>query len=247
MNRIYLFRMMLPLFLCLGCMFANLSAYAATMESDEPSVLANWKATASKTAVGNQLQQLLASTTTIIRSDTRNKQALYLRGYLYGVIGCTGYAIADLTRAIEMDPSFAAAYTERGICYMDLKNYERAKYDLDVAIRLAPCSGDARLAHGKLMLELDKPSIAANDFRACQLSTVRFVPALPGELPSNYYNAPEYYLGVCDESTGHMDSALKHYKAAVRTPRLGGAGYIKRYSDQPLDVAARISMLELAP
>ncbi len=220
---------------------------SAAIESDENSTLANWKNTAKQTAVGSQLLEILQSTSVVIRTEPRHKQARYLRGYLYGIIGCTASAVTDLTRAIELDPTFAAAYTERGICFMDTKNYDKARADLDRAIALNPCSADARFAHGKLMLELDKPSIAAADFRACQTSTLRFTPALPGELPANYYNAPEYYLGVCDEAMGRTDAALKHYKAAVKTPRLGGSGYIKRYSDQPLDAAARVSMLELTP
>lgn len=168
-----------------------------------------------------------------------------MRGYLYGIIGCTGYAIGDLSAAIRVDPSYGKAYTERGICYMDLKMYQQAKADLDRAISLCPDSADARFAHGKLMLEMERPHSAETDFRACQNSACKFQPALPGELPANYFNGPDYYLGVCCEAEGKTDAALRYYKAAAKSKPLGGSGYIKRYSDQPLDAAFRVSRLEV--
>lgn len=226
--------------------FATATPMAAALgePTDETTIITNWKNTARQTAVGSKLVDILQSTSSVLKTTPNHKQARYLRGYLYGIIGCTSSAIADLSKAIDLDRSFAPAYTERGICYMDMKDYEHARADLERAIALNPNSGDARLAHGKLMLELDKPSLAAGDFRACQMTAVKFTPALPGELPGNYYNAPEYYLGVCDESMGRLDAALKHFKSATKTPKMGGAGYIKRYSDQPLDAASRVSMME---
>ncbi len=215
------------------------------INANELSILNAWMKTASKTAVGNDLLNVLSGANKSLQSNSKNTRALYLRGYLYGIIGCTRSAITDLSKAIEVDPGNAQAFTERGICYMDLKAYDRAKSDLERAMMLNPYSGDARFAHGKLMLELDRPAAAESDFRACQSSVLKFTPALPGELPANYYNGPDYYLGVCSEAEGKLDSALKHYKSASKTRHMGGIGYIKRYSDQPLDTAARVSRLEL--
>lgn len=232
------------LFIC-----SSLPASALEQESaGEAALLSSWKAKAKESTVGNQLIAILNSTSYAIKSGSGLKQSLkqsfYLRGYLFGIIGCTYSALADLNKALEIDPSYAAAYTERGICYMDLKNYEKARDDLNRALSLNPYSGDARLARGKLMLELDKPQAAENDFRCCLSASTRFTPALPGELPANYYNAAEYYLGVCEEAVGRPDSALKHYKAASKSRLMGGSGYIKRYSDQPLDASYRASRLE---
>ncbi|MBX9689111.1 MAG: tetratricopeptide repeat protein [Candidatus Obscuribacterales bacterium] len=218
------------------------SSSVAQAQSQEFATLQAWKASARNSAVGNQLLAVLNAQNAALAVNPKNKNALYMRGYLFGIIGCTSSAIGDLSKAIELDPNFAAAYTERGICYMDLKNYDRAKVDLERAMRLAPDSGDARFAHGKLMLEQEKPSIASADFRSCQSGFCRFSPVLPGELPANYYNGPDYYLGVCDEMMGRQEEALKHYKVASR--QKAGTGYIKRYSDQPLDASYRVSKLE---
>ncbi len=221
----------------------------STASSDEKvnelSILNSWRESASKTSVGNDLIKVLNTSSVLIKQNPSNKKALYMRGYLYGIIGCTGYAIGDLSAAIRLDPTYGPAYTERGICYMDLKMYEQAKADLDRAISLSPSSADARFAHGKLMLEMDRPHSAETDFRACLNNACKFQPALPGELPANYYNGPDYYLGVCCEAEGKTDAALRYYKAAAKSKPLGGSGYIKRYSDQPLDAAFRVSRLEV--
>lgn len=224
------------------CLAVVLPPGGHAQEYSEASTFSQWKESAKKTAVGNQLLNLLSSTTAVLNYSPKHKQSLYLRGYLYGTIGCTDSAIADLSKAINADPNFAAAYTERGICYMDLKNYTQAKADLDRAVMLNPRSGDARFARGKLLLEMNRASSALSDLNACQALT--FTPALPGELAANYYGAPEYYLGACYEALERPDFALRYYKASMRTPRLGGSGYIHRYSDQPLDAKHRVALFE---
>ena len=47
-------------------------------------------------------------------------------------------AISDLTQLISIQPSFAGAYYERGICYKALKNYETAIKDFNKLIELDP-------------------------------------------------------------------------------------------------------------
>lgn len=251
MNRWTLFHLkvvaILLAWICLGAR-AAFSANTSDLASETPSELStlnSWMENAKKTAVGNDLLKVLNTSTILLKQNPQNKRASFMRGYLYGIIGCTGYAIADLSKAIEDDPSLAAAYTERGICYMDLKMYSRAKPDLDKAISLNPYSADARFAHGRLMLEMDRPQAAESDFRACQNSACKFSPVLPGELPANFYNGVEYYLGVSCEAQGKLDAALRYYKAAAKTKTTGGSGYIKRYSDQPLDASLRASKIEV--
>lgn len=221
------------------------TANTADETASDLSVLNTWMEGASKTTVGNDLLKVLNTSTIALKQNPNNAKASFMRGYLYGVIGCTGFAIADLSKAIQDSPSYAAAYAERGICYMDLKMYERAKSDLERAISLNPYSADARFAHGKLMLEMDKPQLAETDFRACKNSACKFTPVLPGELPSNYYNGVDYYLGVSCEAQGKLDAALQHFKSSAKTKAMGGSGYIKRYSDQPLDASYRVSKIEI--
>lgn len=234
---------MLP-FLCAALAPLGLQPATAAENRAEMGMLDQWKTNAKTTQVGTKLLDILTASNMTLKFNPLDKHALYMRGYLYGVVGCTNSAIEDLTKAIQVDPSFASAYTERGICFMDLKDWARARQDLDRAVQLNPRSGDALFARAKLWLENEKPYMAMNDLRNCQLSVMKWSPALPGELPGNYYNAPDYYMAQCYEALGNHDEALRYYRAAQRQPRLGGSGYIHRYSDQPLDTKVRVSILE---
>lgn len=212
--------------------------------ANESDTYRNWQATAKTTQLGQQLLNMMNAVSRSISVNPADKYSLFRRAYLYGTIGCTESALTDLTRVIAIDPNFAAAYTERANCYMDLKNYERALFDLNRAIVLDPRSGDALYTRGRLMLLMNKPSLALNDLRRSQSSECKFVPALPGELPANHYDAADYYLGVAYEAMDKKDDAIRHFQASLKTPRLGSVGFIHRYADQPLDAKYRVSMLE---
>lgn len=212
--------------------------------ANESDTFRTWQATAKTTQLGQQLLTMMNAVSRAISVNPSDKYSLFRRAYLYGTIGCTESALADLTRVIAIDPNFAAAYTERANCYLDQKNFERALFDLNRAIVLDPRSGDALYTRGRLMLLMNKPSLALNDLRRSQRSECRFAPALPGELPANHYDATDYYIGVAYEAMDKKDEAIRHYQASLKTPRLGTVGFIHRYADQPLDAKYRVSMLE---
>jgi tetratricopeptide (TPR) repeat protein len=47
-------------------------------------------------------------------------------------------AIVDFTEAIKLDPKYAPAYRDRGICYTVKKKYDEALADLNEYIKLRP-------------------------------------------------------------------------------------------------------------
>ena len=57
------------------------------------------------------------------------------RGLAYGMMGKSDLAIADLTMAIRLDPTWAMAYASRGGVYLFASDYDRAIADCDEAIR----------------------------------------------------------------------------------------------------------------
>jgi len=236
-------------FMCAGItsisIFCGPGCLALT-ETDkyEGKVLQQWKTTAKTTAVGKELLRLLELANGNLAYDPRDKASLYQRAYLLGTIGCTQSALADLTRLIQLDPRNAAAYKERGLCFMDLKDYNRAFSDLNNAVLLNPKSGDALMARGRVLLALNRASFALADFRACQAADVRFSTALPGELPGNYYGAPEYYLAVSCQATSRITDAIRHYKESIKAPRVIQTGWLHRYADQPTDKQYRLTALE---
>jgi tetratricopeptide (TPR) repeat protein len=174
----------------------------------------------------------------------RDVNSLYNRGYLYGTVGCTKAAIIDLSKAIDVDPMSAKLFCERGICYLDMGEYAKAQVDLNMAIHLNPASGDARLARGRLYLQLNRPDKALVDLLAAKEPQMEFAPALPGELPSNFYRAPDYYLGTCYEMLGSYDLALQSFREAAKDVTGADNGYIHRYADRPIDAVERVNKLQ---
>lgn len=210
----------------------------------EVETLNSWKATARTTMLGNQLLTYLDLSNKSLAYNSTDKNALYRRGYLYGTIACTQSAISDLSKAISVDPYFAAAYCERGICYIDMKDYNRALSDLNRAIQLNPNSGDAVMARGRVWLATGKAQLALADFRWASQGNMKYAPMLPGEFPGNQYDAASYYIGSCYEAMDRPEDAVKYYRSSMKTQQIGQIGFLHRYADQPLDTKWRLSSLE---
>jgi len=64
------------------------------------------------------------------------------RGAAYYEKGEYDSAIADYTKAMELDPNLAEAYGNRGNAYAELDQLEQANKDYDEAIRLDPENAD---------------------------------------------------------------------------------------------------------
>ena len=80
-------------------------------------------------------------------------------------------AIADFSKAIALNPSFAIAYGYRGVTYADLKVYPKAIADFNKVITLNPDDPIAYLKRGLAYLSLASNRDAKRDLRtAAQLS-----------------------------------------------------------------------------
>ena len=60
-------------------------------------------------------------------------------------------AIADYTRAIELNPQYADAYNNRGYAKSNLKDYNGAIADMNEALRLDPDNGQVKYLKSLLM------------------------------------------------------------------------------------------------
>ena len=74
-------------------------------------------------------------------------------------------AIADFTKAIELDPTFSAAFYNRGLSKLFLEKHKEAILDFNRAIEFDSTSADAYYMRGysKLILRMDDD--ACLDFR----------------------------------------------------------------------------------
>lgn len=70
---------------------------------------------------------------------TPNKARPYNnRGYAYRMQGKFDYALADYTKAIEIDPKYHVAWTNRGYIYFSIGQFEKAIDDFSKALALDP-------------------------------------------------------------------------------------------------------------
>jgi tetratricopeptide (TPR) repeat protein len=93
------------------------------------------------------LDMQIGGCTTLIDSGTMTDKpkawAHAKRGMAFMYKGDIDRALADLTRAIEIDPTYAIALTDRGTVYDNKNDHPHAIADFDAAIKLDPKSTDA--------------------------------------------------------------------------------------------------------
>lgn len=75
------------------------------------------------------------------------------RGLVYHLRGDYDRALADFTRALQLDPQNVVIYTRRSEIYRYRKDYDRALADLDEAIRIDPEFADAYAERGGIRRE----------------------------------------------------------------------------------------------
>jgi tetratricopeptide (TPR) repeat protein len=79
-------------------------------------------------------------------------------------------ALADLNRAVELNPGDAQAITSRSDTYQEMKRYDEALADFNRAIELNPCNAWAIAGRGTTYLEMKRYNEALADLnRALEL------------------------------------------------------------------------------
>ena len=72
-----------------------------------------------------------------------NAEAYFVRGVTYARKGQYDKAIADFTKAIELNPRHAEAYINRGLAYKNTGQYDQAISDCTKAIEINPRDAEA--------------------------------------------------------------------------------------------------------
>ncbi|MBC2596097.1 tetratricopeptide repeat protein [Ruficoccus amylovorans] len=98
-----------------------------------------------------------------IEADETNYVAYFNRATT-GKLGGYEGALADLDRAIELDPGYAAAYARRGEIRVNARQDAAARADLDTAISLNPAPAQPYNNRGILNLRAGKTAKAEADF-----------------------------------------------------------------------------------
>ncbi|MGV3660010.1 MAG: tetratricopeptide repeat protein [Prosthecobacter sp.] len=125
-------------------------------------------------------------------------------------------AIADYSKAIEIDPSSATAFTRRAKAWQAMRDYDRAITDYARAVELAPGKAENHFLIGFCHLNKEEHAAAIPSLtKAAQLD--------PG-------NAPVYMLrGMCRSRTNDKAGALEDYTRFIElNPKLKTWGYLSR-------------------
>lgn len=168
-----------------GCSF-NLSSLTPGGDKDEP------KATAT----------VAPPTRSLGATDPQQARVQAARGTSLAQSGQNAEALAAFNAAIDLDPSAAQAFYQRGMLYLSDRKYEFALADFTSANGLAPQQPDPLLGRAQCYLALDKLQEATRDLdEASQVA--------PG-------NAQVWMArGAAYEKLGDRDKAADSFSRAV--------------------------------
>jgi serine/threonine protein kinase/tetratricopeptide (TPR) repeat protein len=112
-----------------------------------------------------------------IMTRPRHAHAYFCRARAYSRLRRYEEAVADCSRAIDLDPRHAPAWTSRGLASSDLRQYHKAVDDFSRAIDLGPKSAKAWINRGITYSQLGRLAEAVADFnRAIDLDR-KYAPA----------------------------------------------------------------------
>jgi tetratricopeptide (TPR) repeat protein len=142
--------------------------------------------------IGSKLEKKLNLIKKAFQLDSNYFGAWETRGSLELNIHDWKGAIEDYTRAIEIYPSDALNYFNRGAAWDELGNKERAEADYNQAIAKFPDFGLAYANRGLLFLEKNEPAKARDDFiRALKISPQGASESIATGLWEKYNSEPE--------------------------------------------------------
>ena len=134
----------------------------------------------------------------------------------YAAQGNSKLAIADLDKAIELDPKASRTYLLRGQVYADLKNADKAAADLEQALKLG-LDAQSKQAAEKLLANLKKAKAQPTPKPApASAASWNGLPIMPGARSG--YEQGDIYVYVAPAS---LDVVRGFYKQEL--PKLGWA------------------------
>jgi tetratricopeptide (TPR) repeat protein len=90
--------------------------------------------------------------------------AFTFRGWAYRINNQPERALGDLTRAIQLDPSNAWSFVQRGLTFAQLAEYDRALQDYDQALHIQPDYAWALAVRGDVFYSLRNYDRAIADY-----------------------------------------------------------------------------------
>ena len=133
----------------------------------------------------------------VIKAIGNDENAYNARGIASAQQGNAAQAIADFTKAVELNPNFAGAYNNRSNVYLDQGNIPQAISDLNKAIEIDPKYAGAYYSRASAYVKQGNFSQAVSD---CNKSI-----KLDPNYPSSYEVRASAYLGEKDYEKAWAD------------------------------------------
>ena len=137
----------------------------------------------------------IAAVTERIQQHPRNAELYVRRGELHREHRDWEAALADYSRASELDPGLATVALARGMLYFDFGRLAEAKSELDRFLVKNPNHSQGRTARAKVFVKLGKPAAAAGDYDRAVAHSPRPTPQLYLERARAWADASENYAG----------------------------------------------------
>jgi len=129
-------------------------------------------------------------------------------------------AVPELTKAIEIDPSYPLPYNQLGYAYRYLENYSKAEESFKKYIELLPNEPNAHHSYGELLLKVGRYDEAISAFTKSLSLDPRFYRAYI-DMGACYVfkdqpeTARQIYRKLHDSSDDDRDRRSSHFAAAV--------------------------------
>ncbi len=141
--------------------------------------------------------------------------AYYNRANIFMSEGKLDRAIDDFTTIIQLNPKHIASYNNRGLCYMQLRDFPRANADFEKAIEQDPTSAIPYVSRGNVYAMTGKHAAAIRDYnQALELNS---------KLPQGYFNR-----GISRAALSNHLGAVRDFDKAIQLAPKDPENYHRR-------------------
>ena len=99
----------------------------------------------------------------VVREEPRNAEAYARRGFSQLALGGITGGLADINRALEINPDYALAHNYKGVVFAMTGIEDQAILEFTRAVELAPGLADAYVNRGKVYLQMSDGESALAD------------------------------------------------------------------------------------
>lgn len=158
-------------------------------------------------------QEAFTACSELLKSNPKDGEAYLNRGLTYLDTMKLDLAIADFTRAHELNPKSPWPLADRGIAYAWKEDRERAEADFKIVRAMDPAN--LVVAHGEAMLDME-----AGDLEGAVRKLNAELARYPNDSFSLRMRSDAYrQMGDFEKANADRDKAMKLYKARMATAR----------------------------